>query len=227
MHKAAVLAAVALTLLVGCGSGSSSSSTTTTVATTLESTSTSAPTTTSTLVAPGSDVLIAFPFAAVADAWINVDDSVMGGVSASESSWVDTGGGALLFTGDLSTERNGGFASTLGPYDISIGPRAGGAGALGVHAVGDGRTYLLQLRAGSKSTDRWVARFTPPTTRDGTGSSTVVIPISSFQAVNQFLRPTTPSTPLDPATISQIGIYVLDGQVGTFRLVLERITALR
>jgi hypothetical protein len=45
--------------------------------------------------------------------------------------------------------------------------------------------------------------------------------------VNRFLSPATPSAPLDPATITQIGFYLIDEQVGNFRLAIERITAIR
>jgi hypothetical protein len=53
------------------------------------------------------------------------------------------------------------------------------------------------------------------------------VPLASFEPVNQFLRPVDPMAELDPASISQIGIYVLDGQVGSFRLIFESISALR
>ena len=146
----------------------------------------------------------------------------MGGVSASTSTWVDDGPGALEFSGELSTENNGGFASTLSPVDRILG-----ASAFDVHAVGDGRTYLLQLRAGPSGTDRWISRFTPPISDSVDRDAAVVLPLDSFEPVNQFLRRVDPAAPLDPATISQIGVYVLDGQTGGFRLLIEAITAVR
>jgi hypothetical protein len=174
------------------------------------------------------DAIVSFPDASSVAAWRNVDDSVMGGVSASRSSWVTSEGrGAMEFTGDLSTENNGGFASTLSRVDTGLGMRAAGARALGVRAYGDGRTYLLQLRAGPSGADRWISRFTPPGGDTGGSSVNVELPLASFEPVNQFLRPVDPMAALDPASISQIGIYVLDGQVGQFLLVLESISALR
>ena len=133
----------------------------------------------------------------------------------------------MEFTGDLSTDNNGGFASTLSRVDTGLGMRAAGARALGLRAFGDGRTYLLQLRAGPSGADRWISRFTPPSGDTGGSSVNVELPLSSFEPVNQFLRPVDPQAALDPASISQIGIYVLDGQVGQFLLVLESISALR
>ena len=222
MRRSFVLILLATVAVVAaCSSSPSSSgdvaSDTTAVTTTAE------PSTTSTTV-PAGNVLASFPDAAAADAWVNVDDSVMGGVSDSRSTWTTEGGvGALAFEGVLSTERNGGFSSTLGPIDRTIGQRAAGARALAVDATGDGRTYLLQLRGGGGQ--RWIARFTPPPTSSATRVSTIAV--DSFEAVTQFLRPMPSSAPLDPSTINQIGVYVLDGQVGQFRLVLVSVTAVR
>lgn len=198
----------------------------------LPDSSTTVPTVTATPSAPVdpavTELVVAFPDAASVDVWRNVDDSVMGGESASTSSWVAGGGsGAMEFLGELSTDNNGGFASTLSPVDSGLGRRASGSRALGLRASGDGRTYLLQLRAGASGADRWIGRFTPPIETPGVTGQVLELPIDSFEPVNQFLRPVRPSAALDPATITQIGVYVLDGQVGRFRLVLESISAIR
>ena len=190
--------------------------------------STNAPSVSTSQDAIPTDAIVSFPDASSVAAWRNVDDSVMGGVSASRSSWVASEGrGAMEFTGDLSTENNGGFASTLSRVDTGLGMRAAGARALSVRAFGDGRTYLLQLRAGPSGADRWISRFTPPSGDTGGSSVNIELPLASFEPVNQFLRPVDPQAALDPASISQIGIYVLDGQVGSFRLIFESISALR
>lgn len=179
-------------------------------------------------VDPQADAVVSFPDAASVETWRNVDDSVMGGVSDSTSTWIRIGTeGAMEFHGELSTENNGGFASVLSRVDRGYGIRAGGSRALGLRAFGDGRTYLLQLRAGPNGTDRWISRFTPPTAGTDVSGPTVELPLSSFEPVNQFLRPVDPVAPLDPAEISQIGVYVLDGQVGSFRLVLQSISSVR
>lgn len=176
---------------------------------------------------PTTNVLFEFESPQSIAGWSSVDDSVMGGISASTTTWEETdGSGALLFSGRMTTEQNGGFTSTLGPSDQRLGRVASGAAALGVSAVGDGRTYVMQLRAGQSGQDRWIARFTPPST-PGERRRLVSIPIESFAPVNRFLRPITPNSPLDPSTIEQIGIYLIDGQVGNFRLAIEQITAIR
>jgi hypothetical protein len=133
----------------------------------------------------------------------------------------------MEFTGDLSTDNNGGFASTLSRVDTGLGMRASGSRALGLRAFGDGRTYLLQLRAGPSGADRWISRFTPPADDSSGTAANIELPLASFEPVNQFLRPVDPMAALDPASITQIGIYVLDGQVGSFRLVFESLSAVR
>ena len=227
---------VAIGMLLGvvaCGGDDTAASSSTTlagVASPDDSTigSTDAPSVSASPDAIPDDVIISFPDASSVAAWRNVDDSVMGGVSASTSSWVSSGGrGAMEFTGELSTDNNGGFASTLSRVDTGLGMRASGSRALGLRAFGDGRTYLLQLRAGPSGADRWISRFTPPAEDSSGTAANIELPLASFEPVNQFLRPVDPMAALDPATISQIGIYVLDGQVGSFRLVLEGISAVR
>lgn len=227
---------VAIGMLLGvvaCGGDDTAASSSTTlvgVASPDDSTngSTDAPSVSASPDAIPDDVIISFPDASSVAAWRNVDDSVMGGVSASTSSWVSSGDrGAMEFTGDLSTDNNGGFASTLSRVDSDLGMRASGSRALGLRAFGDGRTYLLQLRAGPGGADRWISRFTPPAGDNEGSGANLELPLESFEPVNQFLRPVDPMAAFDPASITQIGIYVLDGQVGSFRLVLESISAVR
>jgi len=229
-----VVVAIGMLLgVVACGGDDTAASSSTTlagVASPDDSTngSTDAPSVSASPDAIPDDVIISFPDASSVAAWRNVDDSVMGGVSASTSSWVSSGGrGAMEFTGDLSTDNNGGFASTLSRVDTGLGMRASGSRALGLRAFGDGRTYLLQLRAGPSGADRWISRFTPPADDSSGTAANIELPLASFEPVNQFLRPVDPMAALDPASITQIGIYVLDGQVGSFRLVFESLSAVR
>ena len=65
-------------------------------------------------------------------------------------------------------------------------------------AVGDGRTYLLQARAEPPGTERWISRFTPPNVNSKWTGVTVEVAFSSFEPVNQFLRPIDPVAALDP-----------------------------
>src|ERR1700712_3033759 len=73
--------------------------------------------------------------------WTPVNDPVMGGASTST---VTFGDGGLVFSGNISLENNGGFASARSPQDPDIGRTATGAKSLRVRAMGDGKTYLLK-----------------------------------------------------------------------------------
>ena len=72
-------------------------------------------------------------------AWRIVNDGVMGGVSASQ---VSRAGDALRFAGEISLEKNGGFASMRRPFDAAQGAEA--AGFL-LRVRGDGNRYRLRV----------------------------------------------------------------------------------
>ena len=77
--------------------------------------------------------------------WVNVNDSVMGGVSQGRSGF--TPEGELRFFGNLSLANNGGFASVR-----SRGPQLGlqQDDELWLRVRGDGRKYNLDLRVPSR-----------------------------------------------------------------------------
>jgi len=201
------------TTATGSGSGGSGSSaataTTGTVTTTAATTATTAP-------AAGRTVF-AFPTAASVEGWVNQDDPVMGGRSRSAASWSD---GALVFAGTLSLENNGGFASVLSPRTDPAGPRMAGATGLALDATGDGRTYVVQLRAG----DRSGAHIQRITTEAGV-ARTYDLPLSGFEPVNFMLQRDVAAPPLDPADVGQVAIYLTDKQEGPFSLQVRRLAA--
>lgn len=151
--------------------------------------------------------------AAVA-AWTTVNDPVMGGRSTSS---VVFGDGGLLFSGNISLDNNGGFASARGPVDPEIGRRATGATALGVRALGDGKTYVLKVDTGQPWS--YIQRFS---TEAGV-RRTYELPVGSFQSVGRFLDPVPSAPPLEPSTISRVAIYILDKQQGPFQLIVNAI----
>ena len=151
--------------------------------------------------------------------WSNVDDTVMGGVSASSVAWEY---GALVFAGEVSLENNGGFTSVVSPTIpglTSTGPATGGSpsGAILVEGSGDGRSYVLQLRAGQGGRRLWAQTFTPPAV-----VGTVELPLADFVATDFRLDPIAP-TPVDLGAVDALAIYLVDGQAGPFRLDLTRI----
>jgi hypothetical protein len=164
------------------------------------------------------NVVVAFDDpAAVAD-WTTINDPVMGGLSTSTATFGD---GGLVFSGIISLDNNGGFASTRGPQDPGIGQRAAGATALGVRARGDGKTYVMKVDSAGQPWS-YIQRFST----DPGVWRTYELPIGGFQAVGMRLDP-APYAPqiLDPSTVSRISIYILDKQQGPFSLTVSSINA--
>ena len=146
--------------------------------------------------------------------WTTVNDPVMGGRSTST---VTFGDGGLVFSGDISLDNNGGFASTRGPIDPEIGRRATGATSLQVRALGDGKTYVLKVETGQPWS--YIQRFS---TEAGIRRP-YDLPVAGFQSVGRFLDPVAGTPPLDPSTITRVSIYILDKQEGPFQLIVSAI----
>jgi hypothetical protein len=171
---------------------------------------------TTSVPADGARIVVEFADRASIDGWSNVDDSVMGGISASTTTWEAD---AMVFSGDLSLENNGGFTSVRSPVDPGIGSLIGTATSLQLAVMGDGRYYVLQLRTIDGS--QYIQQFT--TVADE--RSTAELPLADFAPVGRFLQPVADAPQLDPSTVTQVTIYLLEKQPGPFRLALLRITA--
>lgn len=142
----------------------------------------------------------------------------MGGRSTSTVSFGD---GGLVFSGDISLDNNGGFASARSPLDPEIGRRATGATSLRVRALGDGKTYAFKVETGQPWS--YIQRFsTEPGVR-----RTYDLPVGGFQPVGRFLDPVQTAPPLDPSAISRVAIYILDKQQGPFQLIVGAIESSR
>ncbi len=150
--------------------------------------------------------------------WTTMNDPVMGGRSTSEVAFDD---GGLRFSGNISLDNNGGFASTRGPLDPDIGGKAAGARSFGVHAEGDGKTYLLKVRDNDQPWS-YVQRFAT----EAGAVENYELPVDQFEPVGRRLDP-APDAPqtLDPSTIDQVAIYILDKQQGPFQITINRISA--
>lgn len=150
--------------------------------------------------------------------WTTINDPVMGGLSTSS---VRFGNGGLVFSGSISLENNGGFASARGPQDPDIGRRAAGARLLRVRAVGDGKTYLLRVGTAGQPWS-YVQRFST----EAAVQQIYDLPVEGFRAVGMRLEP-APAAPqtLDPSSISQISFYILDKQQGPFELTVSAVGA--
>lgn len=163
-------------------------------------------------------VLVDLDEASEVAAWTTVNDPVMGGMSTSR---VTFGDGGLVFSGDISLENNGGFASARSPQDPDIGRRATSAKSLRVRAQGDGKTYVLKVGSAGRPWS-YIQRFTT----EAAVQRVYELPIEGFRPVGMRLDP-APNAPqnLDPSSISQVSVYILDKQQGPFEIAISAIGA--
>jgi NADH dehydrogenase [ubiquinone] 1 alpha subcomplex assembly factor 1 len=160
-------------------------------------------------------VLFDFTDPNVASAWQAIDDRVMGGVSRSKLR--SDPGGHAVFEGEVSLERNGGFASIRS----SAGDRGlAGAQACLVEVRGDPKRFKLSLLTddGFDSLS-YQAGFAP----SGNQWQTVSLPISAFLASFRG-RKVAGARRLDPERIRQVGLMIADRQAGRFALDIRRIS---
>jgi hypothetical protein len=162
--------------------------------------------------------LLDFEDAAEAALWRPVDDVVMGGISSSGFDLAEAG--IARFSGRVSLEYNGGFASVrTPPRDWSTA----GATAFVLRVRGDGHAYKFTLRTGDGFDGiQYQARFTPPA-----GEWTEVrLPVASFAATFRG-RIVPDAPPLDPARVRALGLMISDRQAGPFELLVDRIAVER
>jgi NADH dehydrogenase [ubiquinone] 1 alpha subcomplex assembly factor 1 len=161
-----------------------------------------------------SSVAYDFTMQATVANWSVQNDTVMGGVSESSSTWANK---QLVFSGNLSLDNNGGFVSCFGPVDEKLPSLMNGSTAIRIRATGDGKTYLFQLR-GSDGTN-YVQRFTTTKEKD----QVYVLPLSDFTAVDWRLEEIADAPAIETSNIYQMGIYLVDKQTGPFRIAIMSI----
>lgn len=151
--------------------------------------------------------------------WVVVNDTVMGGVSTGT---VEVGDGALKFTGNLSLERNGGFASIRARTPPGAFAEAS---ALRVWLQGDGRTYAVTLRRSDVPLRAGSYRVPVATT---TEKAVVEIPMSAFRPTS-FGRPVPGAPALDTALdrVDSIGFMLADKRPGAFALEIHEVEVVR
>ncbi len=146
--------------------------------------------------------------------WLTVNDGVMGGVS--EGRFRIGEDGMLEFTGVLSLENNGGFASVRS-RENDLGLRAGDV--LVARVRGDGREYALNLYVPGRM-PAFSYRFPFETRKDEWID--VRVPLGEFRATS-FGRPVPGAAPVEAATVNSIGFLLADKNAGPFRLVVDTI----
>ena len=153
--------------------------------------------------------------------WQIVNDSVMGGISRSTLELNDEG--FALFSGTVSLENNGGFASVrtqaTAPADLSDFE------GLSVRVFGDGKTYCLRVKTvknGRITSYSYEARFN---TSPGEWQ-THKLPYSDFVPV--FRGNSVRGNPeLNTDAVIELGFMIQDGQEGPFRLGVSSISVYR
>ena len=148
---------------------------------------------------------------AAAAGFRNIDDVVMGGVSASRVAVRD---GVLRFEGMVSLERGGGFASMRGPVALPAGTRA-----LLLEVRGDGQRYRLTLKtADDNAGHQYQADFTAPA-----DWATLRFEPQDFQASFRGRPLDLPPPRFD--TQRALGLLIADRQAGPFELEIRRVWA--
>lgn len=160
-------------------------------------------------------MLVNFANPAEAHAWTSIDDRVMGGVSRSRLRH-DPAGHAV-FEGNVSLERNGGFASVR-----SAPANRGKADAQSciLEVRGDAKRFKLNLLTEDAFDGlNYQATFTPDPDR----WQSLRIPLAEFRPSCRG-REVPGAPPLDPARIRQAGLMIADRQAGPFVLAIRRIS---
>ena len=149
--------------------------------------------------------------------WYTVNDDVMGGISTSMVS-TDAETQRLVFSGNLSLENNGGFASIRSQwsdYDLT------GYDGIVLRVRGDGRTYQFRIRAeetGAEIAHAALIETEAGIWRDIYVSFEEMIPVYRGVIVRR-------APALDPGSVRSFGLMLADKQEGEFFLEVETLSA--
>lgn len=161
---------------------------------------------------PGTEII---NFTPGEPSWFIVNDTVMGGVSRSEALILPAD--ILLFTGSMSLDNNGGFASVRSdwaPLDL------GDADGVLLRVLGDGKDYRFRVRTTEAGQDVTYNALFP--TEPGTWT-VVYVPFANMVPTYRGFTVDVPA--IDPATIRSFGFMLSDKQEGDFELQVDWIRA--
>ncbi len=143
--------------------------------------------------------------------WNIQNDGVMGGKSKGYVAFAD---GAMRFTGNTVT-AGGGFTSVIADKSFDLSGYKG----LELHVRGGGRTFEVDVSDGSRVGRREVGRRTSfETSEDWTWRRIAFADLEQ----TAFGEPVNVA-PVDLANVRSIGLYIVDGQDGDFRLEVDEI----
>ncbi|MFP4367628.1 MAG: CIA30 family protein [Bacteroidales bacterium] len=167
-----------------------------------------------------SDEAILFDFGTLenVDDWLVVNDGVMGGLS--KSSFILSDSNTAVFSGNVSLENNGGFASTR---TKAMQFNLHGFKGILVRVKGDGKKYQFRIRTDDRP-DGISYRYHFETDIDQW--QTISVPFD--KCVPVFRGRILPDTePVSPEDIQQLGFLISDKQAGEFQLEIQWIKAYR
>ena len=154
-------------------------------------------------------VLFEFTGADPSPEWSATNDTVMGGVSKGKAELTKVG---MDFSGHLSLENNGGFASVHTGVDLDLSDYSG----IRLKVLGDGRIYQLRFESDALHRQRWPVSFCGDfETVDGEWIE-VFISFSELSQTWRGLRLSGHSFSKDD--IRRIAFMLADGQAGDFAL---------
>jgi len=147
-----------------------------------------------------------------ANAWRVINDGVMGGISS--STWNITDSGTALFSGTVSLENNGGFASArspVGTHDLSAYT------GISLRVKGDGKRYKLNLKTDAEF-DSILYQTEFITEKD----NWQIIKVAFSRFVPTYHGVVLSNAPaLDTKAVKTFGVLIADKQKGPFRLEID------
>jgi monofunctional biosynthetic peptidoglycan transglycosylase len=161
-------------------------------------------------------ILFDFKAATNSPAWEVVNDDVMGGVSKSQFQVLTNG--CALFSGVVSLENNGGFASVR---SSPIRADLAGYDAFLLRVRGDGRRYKFTARS-DRSFDSAIYQIVFTTKKGEWEEHRLPMKemVPTFRG-----RVLSDVPPPDPAKVASVGFLISDKQDGRFQLELAWIKA--
>lgn len=145
------------------------------------------------------------------DQWRIVNDGVMGGLSSSKAIVKDD---KIIFSGNVSLENNGGFASLRSPVkDYNFEEYSG----LELKIKGDGKRYSISMKETSYFTGYF---FTSTFETKKDVWITVKLPFNQFK-LYYFGRETNSNKKIPVNNIKEISLLIGDKQEGGFQAEIE------
>jgi monofunctional biosynthetic peptidoglycan transglycosylase len=158
---------------------------------------------------PSKHRLFDFTTADNTNEWIIVNDGVMGGLSQSRFNLSNHN--TAVFSGHVTTENNGGFASTRSkPKELKLKDCKG----VRLRVKGDGKTYQFRMRTGNNFDGIAYRHYVETTPGEWI---TIVVPFD--QCIPVFRGRIVKDAPkLKGENVQQFAFMIADGQTGDFQL---------